>query len=328
MRRRVLMERSRVVGNHPPPAVRRMAMRTARARWLAAGLLVVAGVAAACSESGSGGDSSTNRAASGSPAPAVGGGADSAGGSSEAASAPASGKLALAASPGAVQAAARDVVRTGSLTLRVDDVERTADRLRDLATDGGGFVSDEDADAEDHEADLTLRVPADRFDKVRADIADLGKVTSQKVEARDVTAEEVDIDSRTRSLRASVARVRGLLAGTGDVVQLATVEGELARREAELESLEAQQRVLKDQVTLATLHVHVTRTTAPAPAEGIPGFGKALHTGWVAMVDVAKVVTAAAGFALPFAIPAALAYVAYRTWRRRTRSTGPAEAPS
>jgi len=247
-------------------------------------------------------------------------GADSAGGSRAAAPPAAAGKLALAPDPGAVRAAARDVVRTGTITLRVDDVEHTTDRLRDLATDGGGSVSDEDADAEDHEADVTLRVPAGRFDRVRAGVADLGKVTSQKVEARDVTAEVVDVDSRTRSLRASVARVRGLLAGTGDVVQLATVEGELARREAELESLEAQQRVLEDQVTLATLHVHVTRTTAPTPAEGIPGFGKALHTGWVTMVDVAKVISAAAGFALPFAIPAALAFLAYRAWRRSVAS--------
>ncbi|HKE75029.1 MAG TPA: DUF4349 domain-containing protein [Acidimicrobiales bacterium] len=294
-------------------------MTTARARWLAAGLLVVAGVAAGCSGSGDSDGSASHGAAVESAAPTVAG-ADSAGGSRAAAPPAAAGKLALAPDPGAVRAAARDVVRTGTITLRVDDVEHTTDRLRDLATDGGGFVSDEDADAEDHEADVTLRVPAERFDRVRAGVADLGKVTSQKVEARDVTAEVVDVDSRTRSLRASVARVRGLLAGTGDVVQLATVEGELARREAELESLEAQQRVLEDQVTLATLHVHVTRTTAPTPAEGIPGFGKALHTGWVTMVDVAKVISAAAGFALPFAIPAALAFLAYRAWRRSVAS--------
>jgi hypothetical protein len=103
------------------------------------------------------------------------------------------------------------------------------------------------------------------------------------------------------------------------------VEGELARREAELESLEAQQRVLKDQVTLATLHVHVTRTSTPTPAEGIPGFGRSLHAGWVALVDVAELATAALGYALPFAIPAALAYTAYRTWRRRSRHARPAE---
>jgi hypothetical protein len=297
-----------------------MAMTTATGRWVAAGLLVV-GVAAGCSGSG-GGDSSSSEAGGSGVGAALDRATPSAGGSGEAAEA----KLALAADPAAVRAAARDVVRTGSMSLRVGEGEDTADRVRDLATDNGGFVSDEDADAEDHEADLTLRVPADRFDKVRAQVADLGKVTTQKVEARDVTAQVVDIDSRVRSLRASVARVRGLLAGTGDVVQLATVEGELARREAELESLEAQQRVLKDQVTLATLHVHLSRTSAPHPAEGIPGFGKALHTGWVALVDVVKVATAAVGYALPFLVPAALAALAYRTWRRRTRSAKPAEA--
>lgn len=288
---------------------------------MAAGLLAV-GVAAAC-----GGGGGRGGGGSVSSVPAEGDSGTSAAATDRAAATEAAGApLALAADPAAVRAAARDVVRTGTLTLRVEHVDGAAERVRALATAAGGFVADEDADARDHEVDLTLRVPAERFEDVRHDVAALGDVIRQRTEARDVTAQVVDVDSRVRSLRASVERVRGLLARSGDVGQLAVVEGELARREAELESLEAQQRVLKDQVTLATLRVHVGRRGRPEPVEGLPGFAEALHGGWVALVDVATVAVAAVGYALPFALPAALAALAVRTWRRRHRDAGPADA--
>jgi hypothetical protein len=213
-------------------------------------------------------------------------------------------------------ARARDVVRTGSMQLTVDDADATAPDVRRLANDTGGFVADEQVRASDDEVDMTLRVPADRFDDLRGAIAQLGDVAEQNVEARDVTPEFVDVESRIASLRASVVRVRGLLSQSGDVAQLALVEGELARREAELEALLGQQRVLRDQVDLATLTVHMSEE-APPPGNDAPGFADGLRGGWVAAVAGGRIALAVAGFVLPFAVPAALVALAVRRWQRR-----------
>jgi Domain of unknown function (DUF4349) len=222
-------------------------------------------------------------------------------------------------------ARARDVVRTGTMELRVEDVDATATHVRRLVTDAGGFVADEQVRARDEEVDMTVRVPADRFDGVRGEIAELGDVAEQNVEARDVTAEVVDVESRIASLRASVVRVRGLLAQSGDVAQLALVEGELARREAELEALLGQQRVLRDQVDLATLTVHMWEDAAPSPSDDAPGFADGLRRGWVAAVDGGRIVLAVAGFILPFAVPLALVALGVRRWQRRRPATAPAD---
>lgn len=290
------------------------------ARWVAAAVLA-AGVVAGCGGRASDGDSSADSGASSPADETAGGGGDVA---SDAAPAPGGGgaqQLALATGRAELaRAAQRDVVRTGTMALRVDDVDEAADAIRGLARASAGFVADEQADAGDDEVHLTIRVPADRFEDVRRQVDDLGDVVSEKVEARDVTAEVVDVDSRVRSLRASVDRVRALLARAGDVVQLATVEGELARRETELEALLGQQRVLKDQVALGTLTVELHRDAGPTPVAGVPGFGDALHRGWVALVDVVRVTVAAVGLALPFLVPAALAVLAFRWWRRQARS--------
>ena len=176
--------------------------------------------------------------------------------------------------------------------------------------------------ARDEEVDITIRVPADRFDDVREDVEALGDVVEQSVDARDVTAEMVDVESRIASLRASVERVRGLLSEAGTVDQLALVEGELARRETELEAMLGQQRVLADQVALGTLAVHLSPDDEPTVAEGTPGFTEGLRKGWVAAVEAGTLALAAAGFALPFAVPAVAAFAAFRVWQRRRRPAG------
>jgi Domain of unknown function (DUF4349) len=222
-------------------------------------------------------------------------------------------------------ARARDVVRTGTMQLTVDDVAATTTDVRRLATDAGGFVADEQVRARDGEVDMTVRVPADRFDDVRGAIGELGDVAEQNVEARDATAEVVDVESRIASLRASVVRVRGLLSQSGDVAQLALVEGELARREAELEALLGQQRVLRDQVDLATLTVHMSEDEAPSPSDDAPGFADGLRRGWVAAVDGGRIALAVAGFVLPFTVPVALVALGVRRWQRRRPATAPAK---
>jgi hypothetical protein len=221
-------------------------------------------------------------------------------------------------------ARAREVVRAGTMRLTVDDVDASASDVRRLAADAGGFVADEQVRARDDEVDMTVRVPAARFDDVRGTIGELGDVAEQDVEAQDVTAEVVDVESRIASLRASVVRVRGLLSQSGDVAQLALVEGELARREAELEALLGQQRVLRDQVDLATLTVHMSEE-APSPRDDAPGFADGLRRGWVAAVDGGRIALAVAGFVLPFAVPAALVAMVVRRWQRRRPAAAPVD---
>ena len=67
-----------------------------------------------------------------------------------------------------VAQAERDVVRTGTMQVTVDEVEAAADEVRALATEAGGFVADEQVRAVDDTVDITVRVPADAFEDVRS----------------------------------------------------------------------------------------------------------------------------------------------------------------
>lgn len=295
-------------------------MRHPPLRLIALSLLAVASVMG-CSGGGdddtaqaAGGDEEAGRAettADASDAAASAGAADSSQGGEELDPLP----------PGEPLSAGRAVIATADLTVVVGDVEDATGRAVDAASRAGGYLANQEARLRDRQVSLTLRVPTDRYAGAVAAVGELGEVVERRVDTEDVTEQVVDLEGRIASGRVSVERVRDLLGQSGDVVQLATVEGELARREADLESLLGQQRVLEDRVALATIHVELREQVAE-PDDGDPaGFLGGLRTGWDAFVSAAVVALTAMGFVLPFLVPLALAVLAGQLLRQRLRPT-------
>jgi hypothetical protein len=221
----------------------------------------------------------------------------------------------------------RSIIATGEVSVEVDDVRAGARRVADAASAAGGFVSEQEATPSEGIATITVRIPTERFQAVLGELESLGKVLAQHIDTDDVTEQVVDLESRISSARSSVGRVRDLLDESGDVVQLAAVEGELARREADLETLLGRQRVLDDQVALATIHVDLREPAAVVEdeEEALPGFFGGLQSGWDGFLTSASLVLTGLGYALPFLVLATaggLGWLSFRRWRER--APGPA----
>lgn len=273
-----------------------------------AALVLVAGCSAAAEDAS---DDSADMAAEEQAAETIAameGGDDSGAEAEEAADEDASGGAAAPESDqaGGVQAApaGRRVV-TSTLTIATDDVANAAADARDLAVRAGGFVATETTSGgEQPSATLRLRVPVDRAGDVVDDLAGLGDEVYREVESEDVESRLVDLESRVATARASIARVRDLLDRAEDLEDVVLLEGELTRRQADYESLEAQRAALADLAQLAT--VTVTFST-PEEAElvaaaGTPGFLGGLEAGWGALVATTAVVLTVLGAVLPFAV--------------------------
>ncbi|MBB2901726.1 hypothetical protein FHR75_002541 [Kineococcus radiotolerans] len=285
--------------------------------------------ATACS--GSGSDSGGGSSAADS-APAAGGGSgESSGADSGAAVAALDSAGTAAAAPAADPAAlaggaARAVVSTATLGVEVADPAAAQAAVEDLVTTAGGVVAASRAggsgEPDGEHARLTLRVPSAAFDGVLDGIAALGRQTERSTSATDVTAEVADVDSRVASARAVLATFRDQLPQARTIADVLAVEGEIARRQADLEALQARQRVLADQVALATVEVTLTREAATAAvAAGEPGFTGGLVAGWRALGESLRVVSVVVGALIPFAVPLALVAVPLLLRRRRTRGT-------
>ncbi|HEX7165446.1 MAG TPA: DUF4349 domain-containing protein [Acidimicrobiales bacterium] len=212
----------------------------------------------------------------------------------------------------------RDVVYTGDLVVRVSSVAEATAKAAEITDANDGFVFAQTTDED--ETTLTLKVPSDAFDATVDAVADLGKELRRTLQAEDVTAEVVDVENRLKSAQASVDRLRSLLAQAGSAADVVAVEGELAKREAELESLQGRARVLEDQVALATLTVRLTERNDVAVSDDLPGFLGGLRSGAVTLLNIGQVVLVVVGFLVPFVPIVALAAWAARRYRRRRRA--------
>lgn len=221
-----------------------------------------------------------------------------------------------------VTLAPRALVRTAEITVRTKDLDGAADSARALAEDAGGYVGDESTGKEPGapaRARLTLRVPAEQYDAVLGDLTDLGRVVDREVKVEDVTDEVVDVDSRVRSQRASVARIRDLMDDATKLADVVTLEGELGSRQADLEALLARQSALEERTTLGTITLELRRPAAAPPPDEDDGTGvtDALAGGWDAFVTVLRGVLIAVFASLPFAALLALLVLAWRWLRGR-----------
>jgi PBP1b-binding outer membrane lipoprotein LpoB len=295
-----------------------------------AGVLLLSG----CSAAESGGSSASGaRAADAAAAPAAAppkAGTAGAGSGQE--------KPAGSAAPGADAAAGRAIAYTGRVALESADPGAVAARARQLAVAAGGFVggeSESGGGTGPYKAELVLRVPSAGYERMLDELAALGTVLSRTSQADDLTQQVVDVESRVKTQQASVDRVRALLADAKSLADVVSLESELTRREADLESLRRQQQELSAQTSLSTITVDLQRTASAAAPKAKPrGFwasiGHGFAGGWHVLLTVLRAL--AIGFAAlaPFLVLLVPGAWLTRRWLRRRQDrprTAPAPAP-
>ncbi len=229
----------------------------------------------------------------------------------------------------------RQVIYLGGLTVRAKDVPTAADRAKQIVTAAGGYLSKEDSNAaSDAQASATLefKVPPARYPDVLASLGkELGKRLSVNQGTQDVTMQVADVDSRLKTAQRSLDSLRTLLTKAKTIGQVLEVEREISTREADLESLQAQQKELARQVSMATLTLNLIGPAAVVhePSDEPAGFLGGLKTGWDALVSFVKIALTVLGVLLPWliiALPVALVVV-YLVRRTRPRTAPPTETP-
>jgi hypothetical protein len=236
-----------------------------------------------------------------------------------------------AANGGAAQVPARlvpndrSVVYTGTISVRVSNVDEAANRADTVATGAGGFIGGDKRTISDgrSEAQVILRVPANKFADAVSQLSKLGKEESRAITAEDVTDQVVDVDSRITTQQASVDRVRALLSKAQTIGDIVSLESELSRREADLESLKARKAKLDDTTALSTITLSLLGPDTPARAaepKQETGFVAGLKTGWHAFVASLEVLLTILGALLPWLLVLGLPVLVALWLLRRNRA--------
>ncbi|MEA2843444.1 MAG: hypothetical protein QOJ69_1115 [Actinomycetota bacterium] len=241
--------------------------------------------------------------------------------------------------PGAVVPGALKIVRTGELRVNVgkNGFGAAFDRVASIAAAHGGFVASSSTSMVDkaRAGELTVRVPADKFDAARRDLGALGTVESQSLRGEDVSAQLVDYDARLKSLNAQEEALRGLLGKATAVGEVLQVQNSLFDVRQQIEQLQAQRANLEQAASLATLQVSLFEPGAafqPQPTEPEKGLAGAFGRAVDAAESVVGGIIVVIGWLTPLVLIGLVAWGVSRLFRNRSRRAktrpAPAEAPA
>lgn len=247
------------------------------------------------------------------------------------------------------------MVRSASLLVGTDDVKAARDAfVAKVLADGGQITSETVTTAGEDGAEplggvasdmgvsypypypsgpgiwLTVEVPEAKYDETVAAARELGTVVQMQQSAYDVGQQVTDVDARIAVLEASLARLEGLMDDAEGVSEVVKVENAITERQAELDSLRAQQRDLTNQTSMSQISLTLmspedaTQSVNPNPPK----------TWWESFVAGLSQFWSWFGTALlilsPLLIAAAIIWAVRRRQRRRgaTSATRAPEGPA
>ncbi|MGA4993438.1 DUF4349 domain-containing protein [Nonomuraea bangladeshensis] len=235
-----------------------------------------------------------------------------------------------------VTAQNRQVIYTGSMTVRVKQVGDAVEQAKQIVTAAGGYLSSEQSSSASkarETATLEFKIPPTGYNAALGRLGkELGTQVSMKQSTQDVTLQVADVESRLKSAERSLESLRTLLKRADTIGQVLDVEREIATRQADLESLQAQQKELATQVAMATLTLRLLGPVAEAaqPEEESDGFLAGLKSGWKALLSSLVVLLTLLGAVLPWLLVSLplVALLVYLVRRDRARRAGQGRVPA
>ncbi len=156
----------------------------------------------------------------------------------------------------------RKVVYTATLQMSVYELDDAMAFAEALPERYGGWVQSR------YEAQVTLRIPADRLQEAMAELGTLGLVVGKTLQAADVTAEFTDLESRLIVLEQMEEQLLALLAQAKTVEESLRVRQELDRVRLELERSRVRMRALSELISFSTLTLYLTPRGPISPEIG------------------------------------------------------------
>ena len=161
----------------------------------------------------------------------------------------------------------RMIVRTGEISLVVDDVVDTQDEIAQLAVRLDGYVVSTriSGEEQDMRGRISIRVPADKFEQALTELRELAvRVESESTDSRDVTEEYVDLKSRLKNAEATESQYLALLekAGVEDTIRIYEHLHQVGR---EIEQIKGQMQYLERTSSMSLISVRLEPETTAKP---------------------------------------------------------------
>jgi len=161
----------------------------------------------------------------------------------------------------------RMIVRTGNISLVVEDVPVAMGQISELADSFGGYVvsSKRWGKEERLAGSITIRVPAEHFgDAIKALRKLAVEVSSESTSSKDVTEEYVDLSAKLQNLEATEEQLLKIMEKAETVEDILNVQRELSKTRGEIEQTKGRMQYLERTSATSLIEVNLEQSTLEA----------------------------------------------------------------
>ncbi len=179
------------------------------------------------------------------------------------------------------------------MELRVTGLEEAKLRIDSLINLHNGYYAGERFNNTDRESSysLRIRIPGDNYETFISDVeAGPGEILNKNIDARDVTDQFIDLETRLENKQSYLERYRELLKQAKNVREILDIEEKIRGLEEEIESTTGRLRYLSNQVDYSTLDLTLSKKKDfkynPVSRDSFSEkLKQALSKGWFGLVD-------------------------------------------
>lgn len=166
----------------------------------------------------------------------------------------------------------KKIIKTGSLNVRVQNVDEAVARVTKIAMEMGGDVSDSrftQVVSGTKSGTLTVKVPVDKFQETFSRLKEVAIVVlSENTAGTDVTAQYIDLQARINNKKAAEVTLQTLFERAVKISDVIEITDKLAMVRSEIESLEGQARYLNAQASMSSIGLTLTEDVVVATNQG------------------------------------------------------------
>ena len=157
----------------------------------------------------------------------------------------------------------KKVIKTGSLTMEVDEVENSSSQITEIAKSNEGFVQSSNVWTDtngDKSGSVTIKVPAEKFESVFNKLKALAvNVEREDISGQDVTEQYVDLQAQLKNYRAEEEQYLGILDKADTVDDILKVTKQLSYVRGNIERVEGRLKYLESVTDFSTIAVYLSQ---------------------------------------------------------------------
>lgn len=161
----------------------------------------------------------------------------------------------------------RLIIKTGSLSLAVDDVREAISTISAFAEAHQGFVVQSSVNKEGiiPSGYITIRIPSAVFDSGVSQIKEIGILQNEQVSGTDVTEEFVDLQAQLTNLKATESQFLSIMKQATTIEDILAVQRELSSVRGTIDQIEGRIKFLQQSAELSSLTVYLSTRQQALP---------------------------------------------------------------